>query len=179
MNDALIEQETMNWIRSFVMEYNICPFASRVVEQGSLQIVVMHETESAAAQDALMRAFQQLDEQAEIETMLLVMPSFLSDFFDYLDFVADAEDRMQELGYEGVYQLATFHPQYCFAGVDSEDVTNYTNRSPYPMLHLLREDSLDKAIDYYGDTDSIPEHNMETLRKLGLRKVQALLKSLK
>jgi len=174
--DDIVIQRTMTWIRSFVIAHNICPFASHVVEQGTLSLSVLHEQDCERALEAVIQACKRLDEQVEIETTLLIIPDFLNDFFDYLDFAAIAEDRMQELGYEGVYQLATFHPDYCFAGVDANDVTNYTNRSPYPMLHLLREDSLDKAIDYYGDTEGIPERNMETLRKLGMKKVLALLK---
>lgn len=172
--DDIIIQRTMTWIRSFVMALNICPFASRVVEQGTLTLSVLHEQDGAL--EAVIQACQRLDEQPDIETMLLLIPDGLNDFFDYLDFVAIAEDRMQELGYEGVYQLATFHPDYCFAGVDADDVTNYSNRSPYPMLHLLREDSLDKAIAYYGDTEAIPERNMETLRQLGIKKVLDLIR---
>lgn len=178
IDDVLIQQRTMDWIRSFIMEYNICPFASRVVEQGTLTITVLQEEDTLSALEAVMSAFRCLDSHPGIETMLLVIPVFLADFYDYLDFVATAEDKMQELGYEGVYQLATFHPDYCFAGVDAQDVTNYSNRSPYPMLHLLREASLDKAIDYYGNTEAIPEHNMETLRKLGIKNMLALLKAI-
>ena len=86
---------------------------------------------------------------------------------------------MKAKGYEGVYQLATFHPDYCFAGVDANDVTNYTNRSPYPMLHLLREEQLEKAINDYGDTSKIPENNMACLRKLGIVEIHKMLTQIK
>ena len=94
--------------------------------------------------------------QPEIETTLLIFTDSFKDFFAYLDFVDLAEQLILVLGYEGIYQLATFHPDYYFADTDPEDATNYTNRSPYPMLHLLREDSFEKAIAAYGDTELIP-----------------------
>ncbi len=176
--DQLVTQQTLHWIRSFVVEYNICPFAKQVVNQGSLAIQVIHATESEAMLEALRRAFCLLDEDKRIETILLVFPSSLPDFFDYLDFADRAERFLYTLGYEGIYQLATFHPHYCFAGVDFADVSNYTNRSPYPMLHLLREASIEKAIEYYGDTDQIPENNIATLHQLGLDKVKNLLRGI-
>lgn len=176
--EALVTQQTLHWIRSFVVEYNICPFAKQVVHQGSLVIQVIHRTESEAMLDALRQALCLLDEDARTETILMVFPSSLPDFFDYLDFADRAEQFLHALGYEGVYQVATFHPQYCFADVDFDDVSNYTNRSPYPMLHLLREASLDKAIAFYGDTDQIPENNIATLRQLGLNKVKHLLRGI-
>lgn len=175
---ALIQQRTMNWVRDFVVAYQICPFAAHVLEQGTLTLNVLTQNDASSALKAVEDALHQMDNQPDIETMLLVIPEFLSDFLDYVDFSWQAEERMHALGYEGIYQLATFHPHYCFAGESADDVTNYTNRSPYPMLHILREASLDKAIDYYGDTQDIPEQNMATLRKLGLDKMKALLRSI-
>lgn len=96
----------------------------------------------------------------------------LSIFYDYLDFVDLAEQLILQEGFEGVFQLASFHPDYFFADSEMDDVANYTNRSPYPMLHILREESLDKAIDTYGDTSAIPENNIRCLRGLGLDKVK-------
>ena len=176
--DRLVTQQTLQWIRSFVVEYNICPFAKQVVEQESLLIQVIRATESEGLLDALRQAMSLLDDDARTETILLVLPVSFADFFEYLDFVDLAEAFLFEWGYEGTYQLATFHPDYCFADVDGEDVSNYTNRSPYPMLHLLREASIEKAIDYYGDTLQIPEKNISTLRALGPDKVQKLLKGI-
>ena len=107
---------------------------------------------------------------------MVLFPKFLDDFFDYLDFIDEAEAILFEKGYEGVYQLASFHPDYCFADGASNDVTNYTNRSPYPMIHILREASLEKAISYYGNTEDIPENNKRCLRKLGLEDVRKYYK---
>ena len=173
-SDQLITQQTMHWIQSFIIEYNICPFAKRVVEQGSLMLQVIHENTPEMTLEALMSAIREMDNNVKIETTLLIIPTILPDFFCYLDFVSLAEALMFEQGYDGVYQLATFHPDYCFAGVAADDVSNYTNRSPYPMLHLLREDSIEKAIDFYGDTEQIPENNIALMHKLGLDQVKKI-----
>ena len=117
-----------------------------------------------------------MDKNAKIETVLLVLPCLFSTFDDYLAFVSLAEELLLLSGYEGIYQLATFHPNYCFSDVLETDVSNYTNRSPYPMLHILRESSIEKAIDYYGDTHQIPDNNIKTMHKLGLDKINTLLK---
>jgi len=122
----------------------------------------------------LMLEIDALNVNSSIETTLLVFPSFLSDFFDYLDFVDLAEKILHHNGYEGIYQLATFHPNYCFADENPDDVTHHTNRSPFPMLHLLREEHIEKAIEYYGDTEKIPENNMACLRQLGLENVKKI-----
>lgn len=168
---ALVRQKTRDWVNSFIIEHNICPFAKRVVNQDTLLIDVAVMNELELALNALTASISQLNTHPEIETTLLVFPVWLACFYDYLDFVDLAERALSEQGYDGVYQLATFHPDYCFAGVDSHDVSNYTNRSPYPMVHLLRESSLDKAIAYYGDTSQIPENNIAKMRELGLKKI--------
>ena len=108
------------------------------------------------------------------ETTLLIFPNLFADFFDYLDYVELAENLLEMEFYEGVYQLATFHPEYIFADAASDDVSNYTNRSPYPMIHILRESSLDNAIAFYGNTEDIPEKNIQLMRQLGLEKIKQL-----
>ncbi|MFI4962949.1 MAG: DUF1415 domain-containing protein [Legionellales bacterium] len=161
-----ITDQTLHWVRSFIIKYNLCPFAKGSVNKGRLRIQVYLDKKQAKALEALMDEVFFLDNNTEIETTLLVLGNGFNDFFTYLNFVDKAEELMKEQGYEGVYQLATFHPDYCFADTDIDDVSNYTNRSPYPMLHLLREDMLEKAIAAYGDTSKIPEHNIATLKKI-------------
>ena len=178
ISDQKIIERTERWLRSFVIELNICPFAKREVERGTVRIQVIPTLKRQKALEELIMEMVFLDKNPSTETTLLIFPSLCNDFFQYLDFVELAELLMREQGYEGVYQLATFHPDYCFADSDFNDVANYTNRSPYPMLHLLREDSLDKAIDYYGDTESIPANNIVKLRSLGLKKIEAILAGL-
>ncbi|MBA2653137.1 MAG: DUF1415 domain-containing protein [Tatlockia sp.] len=175
-NDYII-QHTKNWLHSFIIELTICPFAKREVERGSLRIEVSAVKKIKEALENLITEIQRLDNEPQIETTLLIFPSLCSDFFDYLDFVDLAEVQMSDCGYEGIYQLATFHPDYCFEESDFDDPANYTNRSPYPMLHLLREDSVEKAIAFYGDTEKIPEANIKTMHQLGLEKIQKILTS--
>lgn len=174
-SNALISQRTLSWIKSFVIEYNLCPFAKRVVDDNSIHLHVVEANAWEDALDAFLSAVHHLDENPTIETSFIIFPTLLPDFFEYLDFSASAEKRLFNEGYEGVYQVATFHPNYCFAGENTTDVSNYTNRSPYPMLHLLRENSLDAAIRYYGNTEHIPENNIARLRGLGLEVVKKII----
>lgn len=144
------------------------------MDKGSVRIHASLAQSIDVAINDLMAEFDVLNKSTTIETTLLVFPSFLNDFFDYLDFADLAESILLDNNYEGIYQLATFHPNYCFADTNTDDVTNYTNRSPYPMLHILREEGLAKAIEYYGDTEQIPLNNQGCLLKLGLDEVKKM-----
>ena len=163
-------QRTKQWIQSFVIALNLCPFAKREMDNNTVKILVSPSITIENALTDFMVEIECLNLDQTIETTLLLFPHFLHDFFDYLDFVHLANTTLWKAGYEGIYQLATFHPKYHFHGTHVDDVTNYTNRSPYPMLHLLREDSL--AIAYYGDTETIPEKNIILLQTLGLDEVK-------
>lgn len=177
LSDELVIAQTMKWVKNFIVALNICPFAKREVERDSIRLVVLRSKKTEVALEELMSEIQWLDEHPETETTLLVFPSLFKDFYRYLDFVDLAENLMIEQECEGVYQLATFHPDYCFSGTDGDEASNYTNRSPYPMLHLLREASLDKAIKFYGDTTQIPEKNVEVMDVMGQKKLESLLAS--
>ncbi|MCE0723628.1 MULTISPECIES: DUF1415 domain-containing protein [Legionella] len=178
LTDDQIKKQTIAWIRSFIIQFKICPFAEYTVNQETLVIDIVRPKNLEQALEMMMSTMVRMDKDIKIETVLLLFPSSLSDFDNYLDFVSLAEEMLTGSGYEGIYQLATFHPDYCFADVLTTDVSNYTNRSPYPMLHILRESSIEKAIDYYGDTSKIPDYNIETMHKLGLDKILTLLKNL-
>ena len=117
-----------------------------------------------------------LDGDANRETSLLIFPKTLSDFEDYLDMLDIATALFKEQGYEGIYQLASFHPEYRFEGSEPGDPANYTNRSPYPMLHILREASVEQALKTYPDSEKIPQRNIEVMQNLGLKVMQKLLK---
>ena len=177
IHEDIIEQ-TQQWLRSFIVKLNICPFAKREIERGTLKICVASAKKLQQALEELLLEIIFLDTNPNVETTLIIFPSLFGDFFRYLDFIDYAEQLINDQGYEGVYQLATFHPDYCFADTDFNDVTNYTNRSPYPMVHLLREESLEKAIAYYGNTEQIPQNNIATLKKLGLPYIIELLDKL-
>jgi hypothetical protein len=171
LSDELVTTQTMKWVKDFIVGLNVCPFAKREVEKESVRVMVLRSKKIDVALEELMAEVQWLDEQPETETTLLVFPTLFNDFHRYLDFVDMAENLMFEQGCEGVYQLATFHPDYCFSGAEPDDVSNYTNRSPYPMLHLLREASVEKAIEFYGDTSDIPNKNIEKMETLGRTKL--------
>ncbi|MBA3537912.1 MAG: DUF1415 domain-containing protein [Tatlockia sp.] len=174
-SDNYIVQHTENWIRSFIIQLNICPFAKREVERKTLRMKVSRTSKVAQALEQLIVEMQLLDNEPAVETTLLIFPCLFKDFFDYLDFVDLAELLLFEQSYEGIYQLATFHPGYCFAEVDIDDTSNYTNRSPYPMIHILREESVEKAIAYFGETDKIPEANIKSMHKLGINEIKKIL----
>ena len=161
--------ETRAWVERAVIGLNLCPFAKAVHAKNQVRYVVSeandHETlltELRAEMDRLAAA-----DPAEIDTTLLIHPQVLNDFLDFNDFLGAADDLLAERGYEGVLQVASFHPRFQFAGTDADDVTNATNRSPYPTLHLLREASIDRAVAAFPQAEAIFEANMRTLEALG------------
>jgi hypothetical protein len=162
--------ETRRWLERAVIGLNLCPFAKAVVGKQQLRIVLS----DASTPDALLA---QLGEELlllrdtpadQIDTTLLVHPDVLGDFLDYNDFLEQADALVEALELDGVLQVASFHPDYQFAGSEPDAVENFTNRSPYPTLHLLREDSVSRAVDAYPDPDAIIERNVATLRALGV-----------
>jgi uncharacterized protein len=173
MNKELIIAQTKKWIVDVVVGCNFCPFALREVKKDSIRFEVV-DGSSAFVLNALSAAFEKMNAQAEIETMFLVLPNNYGRFADYLKLVQAAEGLIKKKGYEGTYQVASFHPSYLFAGSRLNDAANYTNRSPYPMLHLLREESVSRAVDSYPDTQKIPERNTAFARQKGLAYMQAL-----
>ncbi|NDL71196.1 DUF1415 domain-containing protein [Vreelandella alkaliphila] len=173
--DNQIMEQTLAWVRTFIVEHNICPFAKRELEGGTLRVEVVRSKKIDVALEELIAEVEWLNEHPETETTLLVFPTLFKNFDHYLDYIELAESLLAELGYEGVYQLATFHPDYCFADAEPEDAANYTNRSPYAMVHLLREASVEKAIAFYGDTEQIPERNITHLTELGSAAAEELL----
>lgn len=175
LQDQDIKTATQTWLKSIIIEHGICPFAKRELERGSIYFSVNHDTKIEPCLLHLMLECDRLDTETDIETTLLIYADAFVEFDDYLDFIEIAESLLAEQGYEGIYQLASFHPDYCFQGSAPDDAANYTNRSPYPMLHLLRESSIEQAVAGHPDPENIPQRNIELTRKLGLAKMQALL----
>ncbi len=173
--DQEVKAATQAWLKSVIIEYGICPFAKRELERGRIYFSVNHDTIIEQCLLHLMDECDRLDTEPDIETTLLIYADAFAGFDDYLDFLEVSESLLIKQGYEGTYQLASFHPDYCFQGSDPDDAANYTNRSPYPMLHLLRETSIEQALAGHPDPESIPQHNIELTQKLGLAKMQALL----
>ncbi len=162
-------QATRAWVEQAVIGLNLCPFAKAVQVKGLLRCVCSDARDSDALLAALRRELQQLADTPmdEIETTLLVHPWVLQDFLDYNDFLAEADALLQQMGLEGTLQIASFHPQYQFAGTRAGDIENATNRSPHPTLHLLREASIERALAAFPEAEAIYETNMRTLRALG------------
>ena len=171
---STIIHQTQNWVRSVIVGLNFCPFAKRELERQSIHYQVSDNADLEACLHELIDECQRLDKHPEIETTLLIFAKGHHAFDDYLHLVELANALLIQQGYEGKYQLASFHPDYCFEGENETDAANYTNRSPYPMLHLIREASLEKALDNYPDPESIPERNIALARSKGLVEMKAM-----
>ncbi|PPI85806.1 DUF1415 domain-containing protein [Marinobacter maroccanus] len=175
MGETEIIASTRKWVEDVVVGYNLCPFAKRELVRNRVRFVVSEaETEDELLQ-ALHSELQRLEDEPEIETTLLVHPGVLQDFGPYNEFLDAADGLLAYLEMEGVYQIASFHPDYQFEGTEPDAAENFTNRSPFPMLHLLREASLDAAIDSYPDVDGIPERNIGLMEELGAEKMREIL----
>jgi uncharacterized protein len=160
---------TRRWLERAVIGLNLCPFAKAVHVRNQVRYVLSEATTPEALLLELTRELEFLDaaDPEMVETTLLIHPHVLGDFLDYNDFLDDADAAVEALGLEGEIQVASFHPGYVFAGSDPDDIANCTNRSPFPMLHLLREESVERAVDAFPDPDAIVERNIETLERLG------------
>jgi uncharacterized protein len=172
-SDTIIAQ-TKKWITDVVIGCNFCPFAAREMKRGSIHYEVLVDATNETTLQAVVKIFSLLDSDEKIETALIILPHAYDSFTNYLDIVAKAETLLENENYEGIYQLASFHPQYLFAGSTIIDPSNYTNRSPYPMLHFLREDSVSKAIDSHPNIDNVPEQNVQFSKEKGLEYMQKL-----
>ncbi|MCE8023347.1 DUF1415 domain-containing protein [Billgrantia aerodenitrificans] len=170
---------TRDWVEGFVVAHNVCPFARRELVNDSIRFVEVSAAQWEPALQALVEECRRLDDTPQIETTLMLLRPGLEDFDDYLDFLDVAEALLIEQGYEGVYQLASFHPDYCFDGAEQDDPANFSNRSPWPMLHLLREAGLEHALAHYPDPEAIPERNIERMRQLGSERLAAELAALR
>ena len=171
-------QQTKRWIQSVVIDLNLCPFAAQVFIQETIEYIVIEHDNTEHALHQLADSFARLDDNKEIETTLLIFPQAYTDFDSYLELVDLGNRLLDDLNYTGVYQLASFHPQYCFDGCEENDAGNFSNRSPYPMLHILREDSIQKAVDGYENIEDIPQNNINKLHQIGFEKMQQTLQSI-
>lgn len=160
---------TKKWLERAVIGLNLCPFAKAVHVSNRIRYVVSTAKHIDGLLDELERELRALNDAdpAVFETALLIHPQLLQDFLDYNDFLDLADGVIEELELDGVLQIASFHPQYQFDGTEPDDSSNYSNRAPYPTLHLLRESSIERAVETYPDTANIYERNMETLERLG------------
>lgn len=164
------------WIEEAVIGLRLCPFATAPWRAGQVRIVMSSATSADdAIRDTLDAAFELLESDAAVvATTLVVLPAALPDFEAFLDAAASVEHILERAGARGVLQVATFHPRFCFEDAAPDDLGNWTNRAPFPVMHLLREEQLSEAIDAFPDTASIPEDNVERLEAMGREAVRAL-----
>ncbi len=173
-NHDEVIRSVQNWVDSFVVELNLCPFARSVLADSRVRFTVT----AAATEEQLLTALQVelelLNRDPSIETTLLIHPGVLHDFYDYNQFLDSADQLLLQLKLEGIYQVASFHPDYQFGGTAPDDVENYTNRSPYPVLQLLREAGVERALAGFPDADQIPARNIALMNSLGKEKLDVL-----
>ncbi len=167
---------TREWVEKAIIGLNLCPFAKAVYLKEQVRFIVSPARTTGALRDDLSAELRYLAAMpAEVvETTLLIHPHVLTDFLDYNDFLDIAEASVNDLELEGVIQVASFHPRYQFEGTDPDDVTNYTNRSPFPLLHLLREESIERAVAAFPGTEQVYLRNIDAMRRLGLTGLAAL-----
>lgn len=177
-DSTVVVEKSKAWVEQLIVKFNICPFARKEVERGSIRYVVAEHRKVADVLEVLVKECEFLDQNMDTETTLLVLPSGFEGFYAYLDLLDTANELLAVQGYEGIYQLASFHPDYCFEGEKQDAASNYTNRAPYPTLHLLREESIEKALSSYEDPESIPERNMAFAEKKGAEFFQKILANL-
>lgn len=173
-NTELIIQQTKKWITDVVIGCNFCPFAAKEIKQNTVHYEIEYSDEPEDCLQAFLIECLRLDDHATIETSFLILPNAVPLFDNYLDLVADAERIVKQKGYEGVYQVASFHPLYRFADAPENDAANYTNRSVYPMLHLLREESIEQVLKKYTGPEQIPERNIRFAREKGTAYMEIL-----
>ncbi|MCG3862686.1 MULTISPECIES: DUF1415 domain-containing protein [unclassified Photobacterium] len=174
LND--IEQSVQQWLNDVVIGLNLCPFAAKPQRNKQIKIHVSSDKTENDLLESIYLQLKELDETPpqELETTLVVAPYLLEDFDDYNQFLDLVEGLVVQLGKSGIYQIASFHPDYCFYGTEPEDAENLTNRSPYPIFHLIREESMEKVLKHYPDPEAIPERNIDCVENLTPVQIQQL-----
>lgn len=173
--DSLVTGVSRKWVISVVVGLDFCPFAKRELERGSVRFRASDAATVEECCAALLHELRDMNGDESVESVLLILPAGYEDFQEYLIMVGAAEACLKLNGYEGIYQLASFHPDYCFVDSTPDDAANYTNRSPYPMIHILRASGIEAAGAQHPDVDAIPNRNIEVARKLGADTLKAML----
>ncbi|MFZ3439549.1 DUF1415 domain-containing protein [Vibrio harveyi] len=163
-----ITEQVNQWLNDVVIGLNLCPFAAKPQRNKQIKIFVSEASqEEALLEDILLQLIELSNTEPEkLETTLVVVPNMLQDFWDYNFFIDCVEGLIKQQDWEGIFQVATFHPDYCFGGAEPEDDENLTNRSPYPVFHLIREESMEKVLKHYPDPESIPDTNIARVSAL-------------
>ena len=175
--ESQVVADTQAWLDKAVIGLNLCPFAKAVVAKQQVRMVVCMDSEPEQVLQMLQQEMQLLvdTDAAVLDTTLLIAPNLLPDFLDFNEFLFDCDSVLVSMELEGVLQIADFHPRYQFAGTQPDDISNFTNRAPYPTLHLLREESIDKAVAAFPDASLIYERNVEVLEALGIEGWEGLV----
>ena len=168
MSIQKIEQDVQQWLEDVVIGLNLCPFAAKPNRNKQIKIFVSEATTEEVLLEDVLQELMNLDSKTaeELETTLVAIPNMLQDFMDYNFFLDWVDALIKQQEWEGIYQIATFHPDYCFGGAEPEDDENLTNRSPYPVLHLIREESMAKVLKHYPNPEAIPDTNIARVEAL-------------
>lgn len=174
--DEKLVANVARWLNEVVIGLNLCPFSGKPTRENRVRFFVSHAADDELLLQDLQQEMELLDQKpaSDIETTLVIVPNHLRDFFDYNQFLHWTNQLLKRNRWVGVYQLATFHPDYCFADAEPEDAENLTNRAPYPILHIIREASLEKALEYFPEADEIPEVNKRRVENLTAEEKQTL-----
>ena len=171
-------KETRFWIETFVIGLNLCPFAESVLIADSVQMAVCPHSDNNQLLEEVLKQLETMHhtDESKLSTSLLIFSNAVTDFNDYLALLDGANDLLVEVGLDSSIQIASFHPEYCFDGVEVDDVSNYSNRSPYPMLHFLRESQVAQVVENYPSPELIPDNNINCLRRMGEQAILDLIK---
>ena len=160
-------EKTKLWLEHVIVGFNFCPFAKKELVNNTIHYQLSEATNIDNAVHELIEAFNYLENNEDIETTLVIYNKGFDDFYTYLDLLDEANYQLEKAGYQGTFQLASFHPDYCFEGEHFEDAANFTNRSPLPTIHIIRESSLERVLNTYKNPEDIPVNNMELARAKG------------
>ena len=174
-SQAQIIAQTTQWLENIVIGLNLCPFAKKELAKDRIRFEVCDADNEDALLLKLNQELEFIFANDDVETSLIILSNILKNFAEYNQFLDIADALIQQMDFEGEFQIASFHPDYQFSDTEFDDVENYTNRAPFPILHILREASLEKAIDSYPDVEDIPAKNIALLKEMGLVKVKELL----
>lgn len=175
-SDAAVHS-VQNWLKNVVIDLNLCPFAYRELQRDSIRFSVCESKDPFMLANEFSSEILHLEQHPEVETCLIIIVNAFHDFLDFNEFLNTAETIISDMQFDGVFQVASFHRDYQFAGTQPDDAENYTNRSPYPILHILRESSLETAIERHPNTAQIPDDNIKLMNKLGSAYMSSLLAS--
>jgi hypothetical protein len=164
-----------HWLQEFIVGYNLCPFAKKPLVQNQIDFEIIIDKKRTIILEKFLAFVKILEETPAIETTLIIFPASLKDFYQYLETMDLCTSLLVDQGYEGVFQLASFHPDYYFEGEDESDASHFTNRAPFPIIHIIREASIEQVLKTYKNPEDIPVNNIEKMRELGVEYLQKKL----